>query len=239
MSDWQYQHNGQAAGPVSDLQLKALAEAGVVNSATLVWKPEYSEWKALSQTDFPFKSVIGPPPVQVPASMAYAGSTYQPQPFQQSSGGFQNGQRLSLFGYFKRALTQKYVGFEGRARRSEYWGYQLFQFIAIMALIFLGLMLDFTVGGVTFEVADESLPYITATFLVLYILGTFLPSLAITVRRMHDVGISGWVYLVSLVPYIGGLVIFVISVIDTQVGTNAYGPSPKENVQQDMVEAFS
>jgi uncharacterized membrane protein YhaH (DUF805 family) len=234
MSDWQYQRDGQAAGPVSDLQLKALAEAGVVNAATLVWKPEFSEWKALAQTDFPFKSVVQPPPMAAPLY----GNTYQ-QPQSSARPYTSSGQRLTLFGYFKRALTQKYVAFEGRARRSEYWGYQLFQFVAIMGFLVLGLILDFTIGGVTMEPGDESAPWITIIMLFLYILATFLPSLAITIRRMHDVGVSGWVYLVSFVPYIGGLVIFVITVIDSQVGTNAYGLSPKENTDMDVLAAFT
>jgi uncharacterized membrane protein YhaH (DUF805 family) len=234
MSDWQYQRDGQAAGPVSDLQLKALAEAGVVTAATLVWKPEYSEWKPLAQTDFPFKSVVQPPPVATPLY----GNTYN-RPAYSAQSGASSGQRLTLFGYFKRALTQKYVGFEGRARRSEYWGYQLFQFIAIMGFLILGMILDVTIGGVSMDTQDDSVPYITLIMLVLYVIGTFLPSLAITIRRMHDVGVSGWVYLVSFVPYVGGLVIFVITVIDSQVGTNAYGLSPKENIDMDVLAAFT
>lgn len=239
MSDWQYQRDGQAAGPVSDLQLKALAEAGVVTASTLVWKPEFAQWMPLAQTDFPFKSAIQPPPAPAfppqPTPRPLAGNAYQSSQYQPP----QSGQTLSLFGFFRRALTKKYVDFQGRARRSEYWGYQLFQFILIMGLIFLGLLLDFTVGGVTMDVEDDSFPIISTTFLIIYVLGTFLPSLAITVRRLHDVGISGWVYLVSFFPYLGGLVIFVITVIDSQKGTNNYGPSPKENLDMDVVDVFN
>jgi uncharacterized membrane protein YhaH (DUF805 family) len=228
MGDWQYQRDGKASEPVSDVQLKALAEARVINASTLVWRPDFPAWKPIAETDFQFKSSLQPPPLNAPFSSA----NYQQASYRAVEG-------LPLFAYFTRALTQKYVDFQGRARRKEYWGYQLFQFLAIMALMVIGLMLDFTVGGVTMDVKDDSVPTITVVLLILYVLGTFLPSLAITIRRMHDIGVSGWVYLVSFVPYIGGLVIFIMSLIASQVGTNSYGPSPKENENLDVAAVFS
>jgi uncharacterized membrane protein YhaH (DUF805 family) len=228
MSDWRYQRDGKASEPVSDIQLKALAEARVINSATRVWRPNFSDWKPIAETDFAYKSSLQPPPLNAP----FATVSYPQTQFRAVEG-------LPLFAYFTRALSKKYVDFEGRARRKEYWGYQLFQFLAIMALMVIGLMLDFTVGGVSMDVEDDSVPVISVTFLVLYVLGTFLPSLAITIRRMHDIGVSGWVYLVSFIPYIGGLVIFVMSLVASQAGTNAYGPSPKENEGLDVASVFN
>jgi uncharacterized membrane protein YhaH (DUF805 family) len=228
MSDWQYQRDGKASEPVSDVQLKALAEARVINASTLVWRPDFPNWKPIAETDFQYKSALQPPPLNA----AFA----SPSQFQ---GQYRAVEGLSLFAYFTRALSKKYVDFEGRARRKEYWGYQLFYTLILLALLLVGLMLDFTVGGVTMEVEDDSVPMVTTTFLLLFILGTFLPSLAITVRRMHDIGVSGWIYLVALVPYIGGFVIFVMSVIPSQAGTNTYGRSPKEHEDLDVAAAFN
>ena len=61
-----------------------------------------------------------------------------------------------------------------------------------------------------------------------YSLAIIVPSLAVTVRRLHDVGRSGWWILISLIPLIGGIVIFVFMVLDSHEGENRFGPNPKE-----------
>jgi uncharacterized membrane protein YhaH (DUF805 family) len=228
MSDWQYQSNGKASEPVSDFQLKALAEAGVINAASLVWRPSFATWQPIAETDFQYKASLRPPPI---------GSGSRPQGFIANESRAVEG--LSLFGYFQRGLSTKYADFQGRARRKEYWGYQLFYLLTMLALMLVGFLLDFTVGGVTMEPDDESVPTVTVGLVLLFILGTFLPTLAVTVRRLHDIGVSGWVYLISLVPYVGGLVIFVMTLVASQVGTNSYGPSPKENADLDVASVFN
>lgn len=60
-----------------------------------------------------------------------------------------------------------------------------------------------------------------------YAIAIRVPSLAMSVRRLHDTGRSGWFLLLNLIPYIGGIIIFVFSVLDSQPGTNQYGPNPK------------
>lgn len=65
-------------------------------------------------------------------------------------------------------------------------------------------------------------------FYLLYALFIIIPSLAMTARRLHDVGKSGWMILISLVPVIGGIWLFVLSVTDSSPGENEYGPNPKE-----------
>ena len=62
----------------------------------------------------------------------------------------------------------------------------------------------------------------------LYSLAILLPSLAVTVRRLHDTGRTGWWVLISLVPVIGGLILLIFMVLDSEPGTNQYGPNPKE-----------
>jgi uncharacterized membrane protein YhaH (DUF805 family) len=55
----------------------------------------------------------------------------------------------------------------------------------------------------------------------------FLPTLAVSVRRLHDIGLSGWWYLIVLVPF-GALVLTVLAIIDSQAGANRFGPNPKD-----------
>jgi uncharacterized membrane protein YhaH (DUF805 family) len=103
---------------------------------------------------------------------------------------------------------KKYAVFRGRARRREYWYFMLFSVLA-MALFEI-------VGGRTGGI-----------LLVVYALLLFLPSLAVSVRRLHDTNRSGWWLLINMVPFIGAIVLFVFLVLDSQRGENQYGPNPK------------
>ena len=119
--------------------------------------------------------------------------------------------------YFLEALG-KYAVFAGRSRRSEYWFFVLFSCLIAVALALAGLY----VAGVTAG------PPTLAEYLVdLFSLLIFLPSLAVSVRRLHDVGMSGWWVLLNLVPF-GSLVVMGFSLQDSQSGDNKYGPNPKE-----------
>ena len=60
----------------------------------------------------------------------------------------------------------------------------------------------------------------------LFLLATFLPGLALVVRRQHDIGLSGWFYLLVLIPYVGGLIVFVFTLIPSQKHDNKWGPVP-------------
>ena len=62
---------------------------------------------------------------------------------------------------------------------------------------------------------------------LIYLLGMLVPTLAVTVRRLHDMGKSGWWYFITLVPLIGGIWLIVLLVSDSQPGANAWGPNPK------------
>lgn len=107
-------------------------------------------------------------------------------------------------------VLKNYATFSGRARRKEYWMFTLFNFIALIIL----LILDFIIG----------------TYFVLYGLycvGIIIPSLAVSVRRLHDLEKSGWWIFISLIPLIGGIWLLVLLCTDGTAGNNAYGPSPK------------
>ncbi|GHC05503.1 DUF805 domain-containing protein [Cerasicoccus arenae] len=117
--------------------------------------------------------------------------------------------------YYLEAL-KKYVVFQGRSRRSEYWFFVLFNTIA---LIILGVIDN--VIGTNFE----GVPY--GALYSIYSLGVFLPSIAVFVRRMHDTGRSGFWIFISLIPLIGAIVLLIFLVQDSQEGDNKYGPNPK------------
>ena len=111
---------------------------------------------------------------------------------------------------------KKYVDFSGRARRSEYWMFFLFN----MIFGFGALVLDMLLGSVS-----EGSMY--GLFYGLFSLAIMIPSLSVTVRRLHDVGKSGWWIFISLITFIGGIWLFILTITDSQPGENAYGPSPK------------
>jgi uncharacterized membrane protein YhaH (DUF805 family) len=114
-------------------------------------------------------------------------------------------------------VLKQYADFSGRARRKEYWMFVLFNMIfAIVAII-----LDNILG-----IAKEGIGY--GPLYGLYVLAMLIPGLAVTVRRLHDVGKSGWMILISLIPLIGTIWLLVLMVSDSNPGVNQYGQNPKE-----------
>ncbi|MEH7336169.1 DUF805 domain-containing protein [Neobacillus drentensis] len=106
-------------------------------------------------------------------------------------------------------VVKNYAGFEGRARRKEYWMFMLFYFIfdIILAVIENVLGLNNVLTG-------------------LYGLALLLPTLAVTARRLHDTGRSGWMQLIGLIPLVGWIIMLVFLCQDSQ-GDNRFGENPK------------
>jgi uncharacterized membrane protein YhaH (DUF805 family) len=119
--------------------------------------------------------------------------------------------------YFLEALG-KYAVFTGRSRRSEYWYFILFTCLIGVALFAAGMYVAKVTGGP---------PTLGEYLLDFFSLLIFLPSLAVSVRRLHDIGMNGWWVLLNLVPLVG-LVLLVLFCQDSQAGNNRYGPNPKE-----------
>jgi uncharacterized membrane protein YhaH (DUF805 family) len=113
-------------------------------------------------------------------------------------------------------VLKKYAEFNGRARRKEYWFFVLFNLIASFVLS----VVDVLVG--TYN-ATAGIGVLTG----IYALAVFLPGVGVSIRRLHDTGRSGWWLLIVLVPIVGAIVLLVFMLIDSQEGTNAYGPNPK------------
>ena len=114
-------------------------------------------------------------------------------------------------------VLKQYADFRGRARRTEYWMFALFNFIFIILAAIIDNILGLTFG---------ELPY--GVFYFLYALVVLIPGLAVGVRRLHDVGKSGWMMLIALIPIVGAIWLLVLMVTDSTVGENQYGQNPKE-----------
>ncbi|MEZ5952734.1 MAG: DUF805 domain-containing protein [Hyphomonas sp.] len=143
----------------------------------------------------------------------------------------------SLWTYFLEGLTTKYVRFTGRARRAEYWGYTMFWWIGTV----LAAVLDVIILGITTPSGGE--PFWLFFLSVLWHLGTVLPNIAIVVRRLHDLNMSGWVYLAKLgdffIPFLGTGIIFIFTLMDSKPEANEHGPSPKYDQPEDSAAVFS
>lgn len=109
---------------------------------------------------------------------------------------------------------QRYADFNGRSGRSEYW-----YFVLINTLVIFGIILIELVFGTNGILG------------VIYAFGTIVPALAVTVRRLHDTGRSGWNMLLGLIPIVGGVIVLIFLLQDSQVGENRYGGWPKEGME--------
>lgn len=107
-------------------------------------------------------------------------------------------------------VLKQYADFSGRARRKEYWMFALFNLIIAVVLGFI-----------------EGLLGMTAVLGTLYALAVLIPSIAVSVRRLHDTDRSGWWVLISLIPVIGTIVLLIFLVLDGNPDSNEYGPNPK------------
>ncbi|TGQ74604.1 MAG: DUF805 domain-containing protein [Mesorhizobium sp.] len=154
-----------------------------------------------------------------PAGNTPAGASPQAQHFGRFS---EPAEPTDLWSYFWRGVTQNYFNFASRARRKEYWGYCLFWTITLLVVVGIGVLADAEMGN--FDRAE--VPAMTVGLFGLFLLATFLPNLGMIVRRLHDIGLSGWLCLVILIPTIGSLAILVFALIPTQARENQWGPVP-------------
>jgi uncharacterized membrane protein YhaH (DUF805 family) len=114
----------------------------------------------------------------------------------------------------------RYAEFSGRSQRKEYWMFLLFNILVVIALVFVGGIL-----GLVTDDGDIGGGAVVA-LLIVYFLATFVPSLAVKVRRLHDQDRSGWFVLLGLVPF-GGIVLLIFMLIEGTPGPNRFGPDPK------------
>ena len=114
-------------------------------------------------------------------------------------------------------VINSYFDFNGRSRRMEYWMFVLINSIISVFCILLDSMLG-TVWSIGY-----------GPIYIGYGLAVFVPGLAVAIRRLHDIGKSGWYYLLFIIPIIGPIWLIIIFVTEGEQGDNKYGPNPKND----------
>ena len=140
-------------------------------------------------------------------------------------------QQKSLLTYWIECFTKHYADFSGRARRSEYWGTVLFNVIAqiVLSVVLVAVLVIWfssTEMNADVSVVRLSLIMIKAVR-SLYNLIWLLPGLAVAVRRLHDIGKSGWNLLWILLPIVGAIMLIYWYCQDSQPEENKWGANPK------------
>lgn len=124
-----------------------------------------------------------------------------------------------MIDWYTKVLIHNYANFSGRARRSEYWYYILMNVIIFIALIILfGIF-----SSISDDFEDIFIGLLFICFLVIII-----PSLAVIVRRLHDIGKSGTYYFVRFIPIIGPIWLLILLCTEGDKGHNRYGNDPKK-----------
>lgn len=171
-----------------------------ISRETLVWHKDLEDWQAAdSVSELKEIFFLSPPPLKKTVSKNQEGIYTE-----------------KATNWYLKCLKQ-YADFSGRARRKEYWMFTLFNIIFVIVAMILDNVLGLTVA---------ELPY--GLFYFLYALAVFIPGLAVSVRRLHDVGKSGWMILISLIPIIGGIWLLVLMLTDSSPSENQYGVNPKD-----------
>ena len=118
-------------------------------------------------------------------------------------------------------LSEKYFTISGRASRSEYWWFTLagglFAFIWGLSIAFAILLVD-QISGTLYAML--------MLFFVMAMLALIVPSITVSIRRLHDTGRSGWWYFVTFLPYVGSIILLVFTLLPSEEGENEYGPNP-------------
>ena len=182
-----------------------------ISRETLVWSKELEDWQtADSVSELKEIFFLSPPPLKK-TNTKNKESIYTEK----------------TTNWYLKCLKQ-YADFSGRARRKEYWMFALFNMIFFIVAMILDNVLGLTVG---------ELPY--GAFYFLYALAVLIPGLAVSVRRLHDVGKSGWMILISLIPIVGGIWSLVLMLTDSNPEENRFGANPKTVSGNEIVSVES
>lgn len=189
--------SGAQYGQMEEAEIKEKMTCGTLPEDTLIWKEGWADWR-LASTLFPPTT-----PPTLPGVGAWG-----------------------ILSALQSVYVDRYCTFEGRAGRPEYWfaalGSLIVSFLAILlgVAIFLGVMaLDETIAAAV----GIGLCILLGIAIVL----TIIPNIAVSVRRLHDAGFSGWFYLLSFIPNIGGIILLVFAVLPSSV-PNRWGAGPEK-----------
>jgi uncharacterized membrane protein YhaH (DUF805 family) len=149
--------------------------------------------------------------------------------------------------YFWNVIKNQYVDFSGVATRRQYWMFVLWEMLLTVVPIFIIV----SIWGITAfmsEVVDSGISYNTGyslvpslfvgvfvVFAIIVLIGCIIPSIAISVRRLHDIGLSGWFLSLNLIPYLGGLIIFVFHLLPSKIEDNKYYNSKINKVSENDI----
>lgn len=128
----------------------------------------------------------------------------------------------SMIGWWKKVVFDNYANFKGRARRSEFWYFQLVEIligIFFSVLVYIFFSLGMTLMSDIVDIVNS-----------LVSLALLIPALAVAVRRLHDIGKSGWNILLIFIPLVGLIVLIVWFCTEGVRGENFYGPDPKAEI---------
>lgn len=124
---------------------------------------------------------------------------------------------------------RNYFNFSGRARRKEYWIFTLVHSVIFWVIpMFVAYFFQ----------DSEIIVGIFGLLYLVFILGTIIPVISINVRRLHDIGKSGWWYLIILIPIVGGILLLVFACIESEQD-NKYGPNPRKHDHSHKGEALT
>ena len=128
---------------------------------------------------------------------------------------------------------RRYADFKGRSRRKEFW-----MFFLMIVIVYSVFTVPLMMGGMGSAMAGQQAPgalfFVCMGLLGVFVLAVFVPALAVQVRRFHDQDRSGWMVLIGLIPYIGGLIVLVFMFLEGTRGPNRFGPDPKDFGNQDV-----
>ena len=192
--EWYYADGREPRGPFSRSEIAALVGKGAVRADTFVWADGMADWVEAQATELaPPARPQSPTPPTPPAPSSRRRRAEPPaRPAPGARAAIGPGGPAPAMG-FKEAVTtclkQKYATFSGRGSRSEYWYFLLFYVIANVVTL--------AIDGALFDPDIEFTPVSTILGLAL-----FVPSLSVTVRRLHDTDRSAWWLLLGLAPFV-------------------------------------
>ncbi|WP_029271087.1 DUF805 domain-containing protein [Flavobacterium sp. KJJ] len=130
--------------------------------------------------------------------------------------------------WYKKVVFENYANFKGRARRSEYWYFGLAGLCILISFLVIGGLIGAILNGKVGAGNGIALGYICFT---VYSLAVMIPNLAVLVRRLHDIGKSGWFFLIAFIPF-GAIVLLVFLATEGTRGSNQYGTDPKNQFEE-------
>ena len=210
---WHYDDAGRPVGPVPAAHLRTLVLGGTLDGDTPVRRDGEETWMALRESALA-PLLREPDAVVTAAGPAATGGAALGSLDTGAPAGTPAGAPVRSFGEAVRSCLRRYATFDGRAGRPEYWWFFLFAMLVFFALSI--------VDGAVLGTGPGQIPVLGT----LAQLALFLPSLAVSVRRLHDRDMVGWWVLLGLIPIFGFFALLVLMTLPGTPGPNRFGAAP-------------